>query len=75
MCLKHQFLSKYSIIFAKVAGCFVPRGVDRLDAEFVGALLRMATSAINRLILIIDEQSIVQVCVIIDCHRLSISID
>ena len=37
---KHQFLSKYSIIFAKVAGCFVPRGVyvcisvDRLDAEF-----------------------------------------
>ena len=30
---------------------------------------------INRLILIIDEQSIVQVCVIIDCHRLSISID
>ena len=29
MCLKHQFLSKYSIIFAKVAGCFVPRGVDR----------------------------------------------
>ena len=34
MCSKHQFLSKYSIIFAKVAGCFVPRGVDRLDAEF-----------------------------------------
>ena len=33
MCLKHQFLSKYSIIFAKVAGCFVPRGVDRLDAK------------------------------------------
>ena len=31
MCLKHQFLSKYSDIFAKVAGCFVPRGVDRLD--------------------------------------------
>ena len=31
---------------------------------------------INRLILIIDEQSIVQVCVIIDCHRLaSIVID
>ena len=29
MCLKHQFLSKYSIIFPKVAGCFVPRGVDR----------------------------------------------
>ena len=45
MCLKHQFLSKYSIIFAKVAGCFVPRGVDRLDAEFVGALLRIATNA------------------------------
>ena len=45
MCLKHQFLSKYSIIFSKVAGCFVPRGVDRLDAEFVGALLRIATSA------------------------------
>ena len=22
MCLKHQFLSKYPIIFAKVAGCF-----------------------------------------------------
>ena len=39
MCLKHQFLSKYSITcsFAKVARCFVPRGVDRLDAEFVGA--------------------------------------
>ena len=35
VCLKHQFLSKYSIIFAKVAGCFVPRGVDRLDAIFV----------------------------------------
>ena len=34
MCLKHQFLSKYSIIFAKVAGCFVPPGVDRLNAEF-----------------------------------------
>ena len=33
MCLKRQFLSKYSIIFAK-AGCFVSRGVDRLDAEF-----------------------------------------
>ena len=33
MCLKHQFLSKYSIIFAKVAGCFVPRSVDRLDAK------------------------------------------
>ena len=32
MCLK-QFLSKYSIISAKVAGCFVPRGVDRLDAK------------------------------------------
>ena len=31
---------------------------------------------INRLILIIEEQSIVQVCVIIDCHRLaSIVID
>ena len=36
MCLKHQFLSKYSISFAKVAGCFVSRGVDQLDAEFVG---------------------------------------
>ena len=35
MCLKHQLLSKYSIIFAKVAGCYVPRDVDRLDAEFV----------------------------------------
>ena len=34
MCLKHQSLSKYSIIFAKVAGCFVPRDVDRLDAKF-----------------------------------------
>ena len=33
MCLKHQFLSKYSIISAKVADCFVPRGVDRLDAK------------------------------------------
>ena len=31
MCLKRQFLSKYSIIFAKVPGCFVPRGVDGLD--------------------------------------------
>ena len=28
MCLKHQFLSKYSIIFAKVGGCFVPRGME-----------------------------------------------
>ena len=34
MCLKHQSLSKYSIIFAKVAGCFVHRDVVRLDAEF-----------------------------------------
>ena len=36
---------------------------------------RWQSMPINRLILIIDEQSIVQVCVIIDCHRLSISID
>ena len=37
MCLKHQFLSSTLILynfFSKVAGCFVPRGVDRLDAEF-----------------------------------------
>ena len=30
MCLKHQFSSKYFIIFTKVAGCLVPRGVDRI---------------------------------------------
>ena len=40
MCLKYQFLSKYSIIFAKVAGCFVPPGVDRLDAERLEPSLR-----------------------------------
>ena len=38
MCLKHQFLSKYSIIFAKVAGCFVPRGVDQ--SPYLFTLLR-----------------------------------
>ena len=38
--------------------------------------IRWQSMPINRLILIIDEQSIVQVCVIIDCHRLaSIVID
>ena len=34
----------FSIIFAKVDRCFVPRGVDGLDVEFVGALQRMATN-------------------------------
>ena len=36
---------------------------------------RWQSMAINRLILVIDEQSIVQSFVIIDCHRLSIAID
>ena len=33
MCLNISFYQN-TLIFVKVAGCFVPRGVDRLDAEF-----------------------------------------